>query len=59
MMSIGVTCAVVLTACIIVYERVKNMCRKVPVQGVEEVRKPLLKEEDYVNSYCEPLLDNS
>ena len=56
--SIGVTCAVVLTVCIIVYERVKNMCRKVPVQGVEEERKPLLN-ADYVNSYREPLLDDS
>ena len=55
---IGVTCAVVLTLCIIVYERVKKMCRKVPVQGVEEERKPLLN-ADYVNSYREPLLDDS
>ena len=58
MMSIGVTCAVVLTVCIIVYERVKNVCRKVPVQGVEGERKPLLN-ADYVNSYREPLLDDS
>ena len=55
---IGVTCAVILTVCIIVYERVKNMCRKVPVQGVEEERKPLLN-ADYVNSYREPLLNDS
>ena len=58
MICIGVTCAVVLTVCIIVYERVKNMCRKVPVQGVDEERKPLLN-ADYVNSYREPLLDDS
>ena len=58
MMSIGVTCVVVITVCIIVYERVKNMCRKVPVQGVEGERKPLLN-ADYVNSYREPLLDDS
>ena len=56
--SIGVTCAVVLTVCIIMYERVKNMCRKVPVQEVEEERKPLLN-ADYVNNYREPLLDDS
>ena len=54
--SIGVTCAVVLTVCIIAYERVKNMCRKVPVEGE---RKPLLKEGYAVNSYREPLLDDS
>ena len=54
--SIGVTCAVVLTVCIILYERVKNMCRKVPVEGE---RKPLLKEGCAVNSYREPLLDDS
>ena len=54
--SIGVTSAVVLTVCIIVYERVKNMCRKVPVAGE---RKPLLKEGYAVNSYREPLLDDS
>ena len=56
--SIGVNCAVVLTVCIIVYERVKNVCRKVPVQGVEEERKPL-PNADYINSYREPLLDDS
>ena len=56
--SIGVTCAVVLTVCIIVYERVKNLCRKVPVQGVEGERIPLLN-PDYVNHYREPRLDDS
>ena len=55
--SIGVTCAVVLTVFIIVYERVKNMCRKMPVQGVDGERKPLVN-ANYVNSYCEPLLDD-
>ena len=54
--SICATCAVVLTVCIIVYERVKNMCKKVPVEGE---RKPLLKEGCAVNSYREPLLDDS
>ena len=54
-LSIGVTCAVVLTVCIIVYERVKNMCRK---EGVDEERKSLLN-TDYVNNYREPLLDDS
>ena len=34
--SIGVTFAEVSAVCIIVYERVKNMCRKVPVQEVED-----------------------
>ena len=28
-------CVVVLTVCIIVYERIKNMYRKVPVQEVD------------------------
>ena len=41
---LGVTCAVVLTVCIIVHERVKNMCRKVLVQGVEREKKPLVIE---------------
>ena len=57
--SIGVTCAVVLTVCILVYERVKQMCKKVPMHGVEKEEKPLLKEEEYVNSYREPFLDDS
>ena len=54
--SIGLTCAVVLTVCIMLCERVKNMCRKVPVQ-VEGERIPLLK-EDNINNYREPLLDD-
>ena len=57
--SIGVTFAVVSAVCIIGYERVTNMCRKIPEQTGEEERKPLLKEEDYVNSYREPFLDDS
>ena len=56
--SFCVTCAVVLTVCIIVYERIQNMCRKVPVEGVDGERKSLVN-EDYVNSYREPLLDDS
>ena len=35
------------------------MCKMVPMHGVEKERKPLLKEEDYVNSYLEPFLDDS
>ena len=58
--SIGVTCAVVLTVCIIVYERVMNMFRKVPVQAVDGERKPLLTKDYFINnSYREPLLDDS
>ena len=48
-LSIGVTCAVVLTVCIIVCKRVKNMCKKEPVQGGEEESSKLV-DEDYRES---------